>query len=145
MDLKGVRQRLGAAARIASAASLAMGLALADMTAPRAQGPDPDSPGQAPSVLTAETLVYSSNDQLITATGDVEISTGRRRLLADEVRYDQRTGKMFAHGNVVLIEPNGDKSEATSVVCLSAGDALTGSATGGVSSSRRSWGRSSSW
>ena len=30
------------------------------------------------------------------------------------------------------IEPNGDKSEATSVVCLSAGDALTGSATGGV-------------
>ena len=108
MDLNGVRRRLGAAARIASAASLAMGLALAGAAVTRAQAPDPDSPKQAPSVLTAETLVYNSNNQLITATGDVEISTGRRRLLADEVRYDQRTGKMFAKGNVVLIEPNGD-------------------------------------
>ena len=44
----------------------------------------------------------------MTASGDVEISTGRRRLLADEVRYDRRTGKMFAKGNVVLIEPSGD-------------------------------------
>ena len=44
----------------------------------------------------------------MTATGNVEISTGQRRLLADEVRYDQRTDKMFAMGNVVLIEPNGD-------------------------------------
>ena len=45
---------------------------------------------------------------IVTATGDVEISTGQRRLLADEVRYDQRTDKIFASGNVVLIEPNGD-------------------------------------
>ena len=108
MDLKGVRQRLGTAARIASAASLAMGLALSICTTARAQGADPSSPKQAPSVLTADTLTYDSNNQLITATGDVEISTGSRRLLADQVRYDQRTGKMFANGNVVLIEPNGD-------------------------------------
>ena len=95
-------------AGIASAASLAMGLALSICTTARAQGADPSSPKQAPSVLTADTLTYNSNNQLITATGDVEISTGSRRLLADQVRYDQRTGKMFANGNVVLIEPNGD-------------------------------------
>ena len=40
--------------------------------------------------------------------GDVEISTGQRRLLADEVRWDERTAKVFAKGNVVLIEPSGD-------------------------------------
>jgi LPS-assembly protein len=108
MDLKGVRHRLGAAARIASAAVPAMALALAISAVARAQGADPNSPKQAPSVLTANTLVYDSTNQLITASGDVEISTGGRRLLADQVRYDQRTGKMFAKGNVVLIEPNGD-------------------------------------
>ena len=46
--------------------------------------------------------------KVVTAIGDVEISTGQRRLLADEVRYDQTTGKVFANGNVVLIEPSGD-------------------------------------
>ena len=77
MDLEGVRQRLGTAARIASAASLAMGLALSICTTARAQGADPSSPKQAPSVLTADTLTYDTNNQLITATGDVEISTGQ--------------------------------------------------------------------
>ena len=93
MDLKGVRQRLGTAARIASATSLAMGPALSICTTARAQGADPSSPKQAPSVLTADTLTYDSNNQLITATGDVEISTGSRRFLADQVRYDQRTAR----------------------------------------------------
>ena len=63
---------------------------------------------QAPSVLTSDTLTYDTKNELVTATGNVEISTGQRRLLADEVRYDQRTDKMFATGNVVLIQPNGD-------------------------------------
>lgn len=70
--------------------------------------PDPNSPDQSPSVLTADTLTYDSRNEVVTATGNVEISTGRRRLLADEVRYDQRTDKMLATGNVVLIQPNGD-------------------------------------
>ena len=77
-------------------------------TMPRAQEPDPNAPSQAPSVLTADTLIYDSVSDVITARGNVEISTGRRRLLADEVRYDQRGKKMFARGNVVLIEPSGD-------------------------------------
>ena len=77
---------------------------------PRRQrsSPIPTRPGEAPSVLTADTVTNNSATGVMTATGDVEISTGRRRLLADEVRYDRRTDKMFAKGNVVLIEPSGD-------------------------------------
>ncbi len=70
--------------------------------------PDPNSPENAPSVLTADTVTNNSTTGVTTATGNVEISTGRRRLLADEVRYDRRSGKMYAQGNVILIEPSGD-------------------------------------
>ena len=70
--------------------------------------PDPNSPEDAPSVLTADTVSNNSATGVTTATGNVEISTGRRRLLADQVRYDKQSRKMFAKGNVILIEPSGD-------------------------------------
>ena len=71
----------------------------------RNRRPTRTRPSNAPSVLTADTVSNNATTGVLTATGHVEISTGRRRLLADEVRYDRRTGKMFAKGNVVLIEP----------------------------------------
>ena len=70
----------------------------------------------------------------MTATGDVEISTGQRRLLADEVRYDQRTDKMFAKGNVVLIEPSGDALFGDEVEVT--GDLREGFAAGGRHAAR---------
>ena len=93
--------------RPVAAPALAAALLLAAQTAP-AQTPDPNSPEQSPSVLTSDTLTYDTENETVTASGNVEISTGKRRLLADEVRYDQRADKMRATGNVVLIEPNGD-------------------------------------
>lgn len=69
---------------------------------------DPNAVGKAPSVLTADTLVYDTEHGVVTAMGNVEISTGQRRLLADQVRYDQKSGKVVATGNVVQIEPGGD-------------------------------------
>ena len=78
------------------------------LVASAARAADQDEPGKAPSVLTADTVVYDSEHKIVTATGDVEISTGQRRLLADEVRWDQGTAKVFATGNVVQIEPSGD-------------------------------------
>lgn len=93
--------------RPVAARALAAALLLATPTA-LAQTTDPNSPEQAPSVLTSDTLTYDTENELVIATGNVEISTGQRRLLADEVRYDQRADKMRAIGNVVLIQPNGD-------------------------------------
>jgi LPS-assembly protein len=78
------------------------------LTDPTARAAEQDEPGKAPSVMTADTVVYDSPHDVVTATGDVEISTGKRRLLADQVRYDKKSGKVFAKGNVVQIEPTGD-------------------------------------
>ena len=94
--------------RPVAVSALAAALLLSSAGAGLGQAPDPSSPAQSPSVLTSDTLTYDSKNEIITATGNVEISTGQRRLLADEVRYNQRTDKMFATGNVVLIQPNGD-------------------------------------
>lgn len=80
---------------------------LAQRVVDAAEG-DPNAVGKAPSVLTADTLIYDTEHDVVTAMGNVEISTGLRRLLADQVRYDQRTGKVVATGNVVQIEPSGD-------------------------------------
>jgi LPS-assembly protein len=61
-----------------------------------------------PFLITADRLLYDTGEKTVTAIGNVEISSGDRRLLADQVRYDQNTGRMLASGNVVLIEPSGD-------------------------------------
>jgi LPS-assembly protein len=61
-----------------------------------------------PYVITADTLVYDTERKVVTARGNVDISSGKRQLLADEVRYDETEGKLYATGNVVLIEPTGD-------------------------------------
>lgn len=64
--------------------------------------------GQQPFVITSDTLSYDREAGTVTARGDVDITSGERQLLADEARYDQGTGRLFARGNVVLIEPTGD-------------------------------------
>ena len=93
---------------IAAAAGVAFLLWRVAVAEAQDAAPDPNSPENVPSVLTADTVTNNSATGVTTATGNVEISTGRRRLLADEVRYDKRSRKMFAKGNVILIEPSGD-------------------------------------
>ena len=41
-------------------------------------------------------------------SGNVQVTRGERRLLADTLRYDQDTDQMEAEGNVALLEPTGD-------------------------------------
>ena len=109
MTWRGLRRRPVALARRRRAWHLVALVVICLLDHPAAQCvPNRTSRATAPSVMTADTVVYDTQREIVTATGDVEISTGQRRLLADEVRYDQRTGKVFAIGNVVLIEPSGD-------------------------------------
>lgn len=61
-----------------------------------------------PVVLTAREIVYEPDKGLVTARGDVELSRAGRRLLAEEVSWSEREGKVRARGNVVLIERSGD-------------------------------------
>lgn len=61
-----------------------------------------------PIVITADSIVFDTEKRLTTAVGNAEVSRGERRLLADTIRYDENTGRVFAKGNIVLIEANGD-------------------------------------
>lgn len=86
--------------------TLACLLALAAASAP-AQAQPAGEGGEEPVVLTADTLTYASETEVVTAEGDVEISREGRTLLADRVRYDRRQDKVFAEGNVVIVDEQG--------------------------------------
>lgn len=88
-------------------AALALSLQAAAMLRP-VLAQETDEGGETPFVVTADSLSYDREAGTVTARGEVDISTGERQLLADEVRYRESDGKLFAKGNVVLLEPSGD-------------------------------------
>ncbi|HEX6011014.1 MAG TPA: LPS assembly protein LptD [Geminicoccaceae bacterium] len=103
--------RLRALPRRAAHQSVALACLLAALGGPVASAKAQESGAaaeQPPHVITADMLSYDSERDVVTASGDVEISSGERRLLADQVRYDQAADKVYATGNVVLIEPTGE-------------------------------------
>ena len=61
-----------------------------------------------PILLKAEKVSYDRDNEIVTASGNVEISRDDRVLLADKIIYDQRKDSITASGNISLIEPNGD-------------------------------------
>ncbi len=58
--------------------------------------------------LSADQMSFEQERGLVTATGNVEIIHGQRKLLADKVTYDQNTDVVSASGNVQLTEPGGE-------------------------------------
>ena len=65
-------------------------------------------PGEGPVLLLAENVDVDEPRQIVTASGDVEITRGNRRLLADKVRYFKDEDRIEAIGNVTLLEPGGE-------------------------------------
>lgn len=65
-------------------------------------------PGEGPVLLLAERVDVDEPRQIVTASGNVEITRGNRRLLADKVRYYQTEDRIEAAGNVTLLEPGGE-------------------------------------
>jgi LPS-assembly protein len=63
--------------------------------------------GEGPVLMLAEHVDVDEPRQIVTAIGDVEITRGNRRLLADKVRYYQAEDRIEAVGNVTLLEPGG--------------------------------------
>ena len=72
--------------------------------------------GAGPVLLFADEVQYDTKTHVVTATGNVEVTRGERRLLADVLRYYQDTDRMEAEGNVALVEPGGDTLFADRVV-----------------------------
>jgi LPS-assembly protein len=65
--------------------------------------------------LEADKIEYKSKEQTIVATGHVEVSQKLYLLRADSLVYHRATNKVEAHGNVLLVKPNGEELYARSL------------------------------
>jgi LPS-assembly protein len=93
---------------------------LAVPAAAHAQEPQPlppIPPAQAPAEFvgdpvvefTADEVTYDSESEIVTATGRVRMSRDGNYLSAERVVWDRNTGMVRAQGNVVVVNPEGDK------------------------------------
>jgi LPS-assembly protein len=79
-------------------------------------GPLPDvaPPGQPVAAsevaFKAEQIDFDQEADVITATGRVEVQRGNERLIADSVRWDRKSGRVTASGNVVVSGGEGERA-----------------------------------
>jgi LPS-assembly protein len=79
-----------------------------------AQEPDLDSlqpnlPDDAKMLLSANELVYNQEAERVIVRGAVQINYGGYQMVAQQVEYSQKTGRIIATGEIELIEPGGNK------------------------------------
>ena len=77
-----------------------------------AQAQEATAPEATPERLidfSADEVVYESQADFITATGQVRMSSDGNYLAADRVSWDRKSGRVLAEGNVVVLNPQGDK------------------------------------
>lgn len=61
-----------------------------------------------PALISADQVTFDEDLNIVTASGNVEISQGDRIVKADAVSYNVNTNVVTATGNVALLEPTGD-------------------------------------
>jgi LPS-assembly protein len=66
--------------------------------------------------FSADEVSYDSGGEVVTAAGSVRMSREGNYVAADRVTWDRRTGEVRAEGNVVVVNPQGDKLVGESVV-----------------------------
>jgi LPS-assembly protein len=65
--------------------------------------------------FSASQLEYVTDDDTVIATGDVRMYRSGDRLRADKVTWNRKTGKVFASGNIVVVNPGGDTAYGDSI------------------------------
>jgi LPS-assembly protein len=66
--------------------------------------------------FSADQVTYDSDNDIVTATGKVRMSRDGNYLAADLVTWNRKTGEVRALGNVVVVDPAGDKMIGENVV-----------------------------
>lgn len=59
--------------------------------------------------FSADQVIYDSDADQVTATGEVRMDRDGNYLAADQVVWDRKSGEVRAKGNVVLLTPQGDR------------------------------------
>lgn len=107
------RMRLINAALLAGVAlhTLAMGMnapVLAQDTSAQIDSLQPNIPADAKLLLSANELIYNRDAETVTARGSVQIAYGGYRMVARQIVYDQKSGRIIATGEIQLVEPDGN-------------------------------------
>ena len=71
--------------------------------------PPPDAALEQVIEFSADSVTYDSQADVVTATGRVRMQRDGNHLAADQVTWSRHTGQVVAHGNVVVITPEGDR------------------------------------
>ncbi|MBT8114480.1 MAG: hypothetical protein KJP04_03825, partial [Arenicella sp.] len=75
---------------------------------------EPNADGQYQISLEADD-VEAQGQELVTLTGNAEVTQGRRTIVADLLKYYRDTDRVVANGNVELISENGDYLSSDSI------------------------------
>jgi len=75
--------------------------------------PLPSSPEEI--AFAADDLAYDSNDDVVTASGKVQMLREGNRLRADKVVWNRKTGEVRASGNVSVTDPDGNVAYGDSI------------------------------
>jgi LPS-assembly protein len=70
--------------------------------------------------FSADQLSYDTNAQLVTASGDVRMTSEGNKLRAERVTWNRASDEVRAEGNVRIVNPGGDVAYADSVVLTDA-------------------------
>ncbi|MBA2466207.1 MAG: LPS-assembly protein LptD, partial [Sphingomonas sp.] len=92
--------------------------ALAQSAVPAQAEPDaavPTGEGEEIIDFSADQVSYDSQGEVITASGAVRMARDGNYLAADRLTWNRRTGEVRAEGNVVVVNPQGDKLVGESV------------------------------
>jgi LPS-assembly protein len=90
---------------------------------PQAQPLPGAAPAQAQSAeqdttieFSADQVIYDSDNDIISASGQVRMAREGNYLAADRVTWNRKTGEVRAQGSVVVVDPQGDKLVGENVV-----------------------------
>ena len=66
-------------------------------------------------LLKADQLIYDNDNQIVTATGNVQLDYDGYNVVADRVSYNQKTRRVKAYENVEILEPDGNRIYAQEI------------------------------
>jgi LPS-assembly protein len=66
--------------------------------------------------FTSDQLVYDTESEVVTVSGNVEMTSEGNNLRADRVIWNRNTGEVRAEGNVRVVNPQGDAAYGDSIV-----------------------------
>src|SRR5687767_12038869 len=98
-----------------------LGVPAAALAQPAEPGPALALPESSDVVsFSADQVSYDSENELVTAAGAVRMSRDGNHLAADRVTWNRETGEVRAQGNVVVVNPEGDRLVGDSVALTDA-------------------------